>query len=132
MATLAGEPNPEPMTLRRRRVATGEERWLTVKSSCVRDPATGEPTLAVNVVEDVTAARRAHAASEFLSEATKLLGSSLDVETTLRAVAEAAVPQIADWCAVDIVRDPASGAFRPALDGPLARLAPSPGGRGMG
>ncbi|MCW2991090.1 MAG: hypothetical protein JWM73_1684 [Solirubrobacterales bacterium] len=96
-----GEP-AEPVTYRRRHVETGAEQWLTVKASAALDPATGEPVIAVNVIEDVTAARRAHETTTFLSEASKLLASSLDFEATLSAVAHAAVPQIADWCSVDL------------------------------
>jgi signal transduction histidine kinase len=39
----------------------------------------------------------------YLAEASKILSSSLDYQTTLNTVAELAVPQIADWCAVDIL-----------------------------
>jgi signal transduction histidine kinase len=54
---------------------------------------------------------RRHAA--FLADATAILSRSLDYEQTLAAVARLAVPEIADWCAVDII-DPA---------GKLQRLA---------
>jgi GAF domain-containing protein len=40
----------------------------------------------------------------FLSRATEVLGSSYEYETTLAHVAQLAVPEIADWCAVDIVQ----------------------------
>jgi len=39
----------------------------------------------------------------FLAEASKVLSSSLDYHHTLRMVARLAVPQIADWCAIDMV-----------------------------
>jgi signal transduction histidine kinase/ActR/RegA family two-component response regulator len=51
------------------------------------------------------AADHARAQAAFLAEAGTVLGSSLDYEETLRAVARLAVPTIADWCAVDIVAD---------------------------
>ncbi|MGI8419391.1 MAG: ATP-binding protein [Candidatus Levyibacteriota bacterium] len=38
----------------------------------------------------------------FLSEASKVLSSSLDYETTLNTVAKIAVPHIADWCTIDM------------------------------
>ena len=66
--------------------------------------------------QDVTERRRAREASEFLAEAGGLLNASLNFESTLRTVAEAAVPMLADWCAVDILRDPASDAWPPQLD----------------
>ncbi|HEX8559694.1 MAG TPA: ATP-binding protein [Pyrinomonadaceae bacterium] len=59
--------------------------------------------------EAQTAERRA----TFLAEATTLLTSSLDYEKTLEAVAHAAVPWVADWCAVDVVGE----------DGGVRRLA---------
>ncbi|MDQ6914249.1 MAG: SpoIIE family protein phosphatase [Actinomycetota bacterium] len=39
----------------------------------------------------------------FLSEASLVLGASLDYEDTLRRVAELAIPGFADWCVVDVV-----------------------------
>ncbi len=39
----------------------------------------------------------------FLAEASKILSSSLDYHHTLRTVAQFAVPQIADWCAIDML-----------------------------
>ena len=48
-------------------------------------------------------AERANRQAAFLAEASAALGSSLDYEETLRTVAQLAVPQIADWCAVDVV-----------------------------
>jgi PAS domain S-box-containing protein len=49
----------------------------------------------------------------FLSEAQRLLSSSLDYMDTLNNLARLVVPDVADWCAVDIVRP----------DGALERLA---------
>lgn len=39
----------------------------------------------------------------YLAEASKILSSSLDYETTLDTVAKLAVPHIADWCGIDIL-----------------------------
>jgi PAS domain S-box-containing protein len=39
----------------------------------------------------------------FLDEATALLASSLDLERTLERLTSLAVPQIADWCAIDVL-----------------------------
>src|SRR5690606_21471454 len=45
----------------------------------------------------------------FLASASELLSSSsLDYEQTLRTLAELAVPDVADWCAVDRVEGPES------------------------
>jgi signal transduction histidine kinase len=40
-----------------------------------------------------------------MAEASSLLGASLDYETTLRSVARLALPQLGDWCIVDLVED---------------------------
>ena len=41
--------------------------------------------------------------SAFLSEASRVLSSTLDYEATLARVARLSVPELADWCAVDII-----------------------------
>jgi PAS domain S-box-containing protein len=68
------------------------------------------------VLQDVTARRRAQDAAAFTAEASRLLATTLDYATTLRAVAEAAVPRLGDWCAVDIVVDPTTGAWPPQVE----------------
>jgi PAS domain S-box-containing protein len=59
------------------------------------------------------AVEAAHRRTRFLADAGALLGTSLDYETTLRQVARAAVPEIADWCVIHMVQ----------RDGELRRLA---------
>ena len=47
-----------------------------------------------------------HAARErfaFIAEASELLASSMEYETTLARLAQLAVPRLADWCAIDMV-----------------------------
>ncbi|MEO6208217.1 MAG: ATP-binding protein, partial [Candidatus Limnocylindrales bacterium] len=39
----------------------------------------------------------------FMAEAGRILGVTLDIEATLGQVASLAVPQIADWCAIDLL-----------------------------
>jgi PAS domain S-box-containing protein len=98
---LAGDRDPEPLLLRVTHRATGEVFWRVIKSSPVID-GDGRVRLAVNVIEDVTDARRDELKQRFLAQASKLLASSLDIGITLEKVAWAAVPQLADWCAVDM------------------------------
>jgi PAS domain S-box-containing protein len=57
---------------------------------------------------DITDRRRAEVAQQFLAEASALLGSSLDYETTLSSVAQLAVPHLTDWCIVDVLDDSGS------------------------
>ena len=51
------------------------------------------------------ARRTAEAQAHFLAEAGSLLASTLDAEATLRQIARLAVPQLADWCLVHLLRD---------------------------
>jgi serine phosphatase RsbU (regulator of sigma subunit)/PAS domain-containing protein len=98
---LAGDDDPQPVLLQTVTKASGAERWMLTKATPVRDEH-GGVALAVNIIEDVTDARRAERQQRFLSAASKLVSSSLDIELTLDKVAWAAVPEIADWCAVDM------------------------------
>jgi PAS domain S-box-containing protein len=47
--------------------------------------------------------QEARARVTFLADAGRLLGSSLDYETTLTRVAQLAVPRLADWCVIDML-----------------------------
>ena len=51
--------------------------------------------------------------AKLLSDASRALSSSLDYETTLESVAQLAVREMADWCAVDLVE--ADGQIRQAI-----------------
>ena len=95
----------EPLLVRNIVRATGEERWLIVRSSAVTDPETRRILYAVNVFENITEVKRAQLAESFMAEASRLLASSMDYSETLQRVARLAVPQLADWCAVDLVND---------------------------
>ena len=56
-------------------------------------------------VERARADRRARSQLRFLADASRELDTTLDFEATLRRVASLAVPQIADFCIVDVHRD---------------------------
>jgi PAS domain S-box-containing protein len=97
---LRGEP-AEPLTMRSVHRTSGEEQWVVLKATGVRDAA-GSIEAAVTIIEDVTAAKRSALRMEFLARASQVLASSLDYQETLRNVAGLAVPQIADWCGLDL------------------------------
>jgi signal transduction histidine kinase len=63
----------------------------------------GEVVAAVATITDVTKQRSDDRTRHFLATVSAVLGSSLSYGTTLRNVAELAVPEVADWCAVDIL-----------------------------
>ena len=94
---------PEPQLVRNIVRATGEERWLIVRSSPIVDPETERINYVVNVFENITEVKRAQLAESFMAEASRVLASSMDYTETLQEVARLAVPQIADWCAVDVL-----------------------------
>ena len=95
--------DPEPVVVRSRDRETGEVKWARIKATAVHDPD-GGVRLAINVIEDITELKRSEEAQRFLAEASRRLsGSSLDYERTLAAVAELAVPALADSCVVDLV-----------------------------
>jgi PAS domain S-box-containing protein len=96
---------PKPLLVRNIVRATGEERWLLVRSSTVTDPDTERLLYAVSVFENITEVKRAQLAESFMAEASRMLASSMDYSETLQRVAQLAVPQIADWCAVDLLNE---------------------------
>jgi hypothetical protein len=93
--------DPEPIIIRSRDRETGELRWTRIKSTAVPD-AHGGVRLAINVLEDITELKRSEEAQRFLAEASRRLAGSLDYEPTIAAVAELAVPAIADRCTVTL------------------------------
>jgi PAS domain S-box-containing protein len=97
--------HPEPLLVRNIVRATGEERWLIVRSSPVPDPESGRIGYVVNVFENITEVKHAQLVEHFMAEASRVLASSMDYAETLQRVARLAVPQIADWCAVDLLEE---------------------------
>jgi signal transduction histidine kinase len=65
----------------------------------------GQPELSVSVWRDVTDERRRQEASRYLSRATKVLSESLDYSATMARLARVLVPELADWCVVDMLQD---------------------------
>jgi PAS domain S-box-containing protein len=80
----------------------GAYHWFIGRAEPVRD-AEGRIVEWVGTCTDIDDQKRAAEVQAFLSEASKLLASTLDYEETLAQVAELAVPHIADWCAVDVL-----------------------------
>ena len=78
---------------------TGELRWFLMKAR--RLDGHSEP-LAVNLVEDLTPIKKAELGQRLLGDSGRILASSLDYERTLQQVAQLAVPELADWCGVDM------------------------------
>ena len=67
--------------------------------------ARGKITGRLLTLRDITPRRQAEANERFLAEASTLLASSLDYETTLDTVAHLAAPYFADWCMAHMIED---------------------------
>jgi serine phosphatase RsbU (regulator of sigma subunit) len=99
---LTGEPDPPAQVVRNVVRASGRERWLRQRATAVRDDR-GRVQWAINLIEDVTEAKRNQIAQELLAEAARAVAGSDDTRRTLQAMADAAVPGLADWAGVDLV-----------------------------
>lgn len=97
----------------RLRLTDGSYRWFASKGVPVYDE---DGTLRewVGTSSDIDQRRSSEEHLRFLARAGELFGSSLDYQATLRNLTRAAVPALADWCAVDVCG---------AGDGPYERLA---------
>jgi PAS domain S-box-containing protein len=82
-------------------VALKDGRVIERYATHVRNQA-GEVIGRIWFHTDITGHRREEEALRFLADATNLLSSSLDYETTLQRVADLAVPRMANWCSVEI------------------------------
>lgn len=105
---FAGERGQEA-AVRFKNLRTGEERVSIVRSEPILDPD-GQVQFVVNAFQDITQLKWQERRSRFLAEAGRILSSSLDYETTLQRVVQLAVPELADWAAVDLIDE--SGEIR--------------------
>ena len=101
----AGETQLPPTVIQVVDRRTGESRWEQVQVTLLRDRV-GRVAATVTVAADVTAVKNAEIHTRVLSETGRILSSSLDYQQTLRNVAWAAVPALADWCLVELAGEP--------------------------
>ncbi len=80
----------------------GKERPIDDSAAPIRDRE-GNLFGVVLVFRDMSAEKRESWRRDFLARAGATLASSLDYRDTLAAVARTAVPELADWCTVDVV-----------------------------
>ncbi|HSJ24565.1 MAG TPA: GAF domain-containing sensor histidine kinase [Longimicrobiales bacterium] len=102
-----GEPT-EHLLIRLQAPESAASRFLALNRSI--DELTREARVRRRAEEEV---RESELRARFLAEASRILSSSLEYEQTLRNMASMAVPDFADWCAVDVLQP----------DGSLARVA---------
>ena len=104
------------------------EVWVNLTVSLVRD-ASGEPSYFIAVIEDISERKKAEEERDLLlvkeqlaraeavaarrrltllAAAGPALAASLDYEQTLEDITRLIVPELADWCLLDIVEDDGS------------------------
>ncbi|MCC5623433.1 PAS domain S-box protein, partial [Nostoc sp. CHAB 5715] len=71
-------------------------------------------------VLDITERKQAEERLRYIAQTSSLLSTSLDYEQTLEQIAKISVPQLADWCSVDILNE--DGSIRRL---PIAHTDPS-------
>ena len=86
------------------RAADGSYRWHLGRAIPSRDDA-GEIEFWIGTATDIHDHKRTEVAQQFLLETGAVLASSLDSVSSLHAVAQAAVPTVADWCAVHVIEE---------------------------
>ena len=79
-------------------------RWHMVTTDPIHD-AESNVVKWVGVATDIDDQRRREETLKFLADASELLAASFDVEERLEAVARLAVPEMADWCGIYLLRD---------------------------
>ncbi|MEV6397453.1 SpoIIE family protein phosphatase [Streptomyces sp. NPDC051907] len=93
--------------------------WVVSVSAFRMEDSTGRTVGVTQLVEDVTDRHRARRRLAMLNQASALIGTTLDVETTSEELVEVAVPELADCVTVDLLDtvrlgdDPAPGALGP-------------------
>ncbi len=85
---------------------SGDLRRFRFSLSPIRDESGAvlgafAPVAEITPNEHIEAARKRDV---FLARAGAILASSLDIDRTLAAISDLAVPEIADWCAIDLIQ----------------------------
>ena len=93
-----------PVRVQREPEGTLEQRFVDFVFQPVFEPNASVSGVLVHGI-DITEIKRAKDQQAFLAEATRIIASSLDYQSTLASVANMAVPGLADWCAVDLRED---------------------------
>jgi PAS domain S-box-containing protein len=84
--------------------ADGARIAVSLTVSPITNPRAGLIGASV-IARDITAETRRRRAQEFLVAASRLLDTSLDVEQTARTIVGTAVPELAEICVIDFLRE---------------------------
>jgi PAS domain S-box-containing protein len=98
---LAGEQRPEAV-IGFRVKATGDERWSAVRGSAVHD-ADGRLTHVITTFRDITVERWSNQMRQLMVDAVAAMSGTLDIAEAARRLADLCVPQLADYCTVDLL-----------------------------
>lgn len=79
-------------------------RWLSARGHPISDDD-GTTIRIVGVVTDATERKRESERNRFLATAGAMLGQSLDIDDTLKRLADLLVDGLADWCSVQLLSD---------------------------
>ncbi len=85
---------------RLRDVSDGMFRWFLCRASIERD-ARGAPVRWFGTLTEIEAQKQVEARDAFLSHATESFGASLELKTTVEAIARVAVPTLSSWVRVE-------------------------------
>jgi serine phosphatase RsbU (regulator of sigma subunit) len=89
----------------------GSTKWLRHRYQLAVD-GDGTRLRLVGIMVDVDHWKQRELEESGLARAGEVLNQSLNVPDTLRAVAEVVIPDLADWCVIELLED---GQLRPAL-----------------
>lgn len=97
----------------------GSTRWVRLNK---RFRTIAGVMLVDGLMEDISQHKRAEVAlrqseqrASFLAEASRVLASSLDYHTTLANTVQLAIPDLADWCFVDVLKADSSSFLDPVF-----------------
>lgn len=83
---------------------TKEYRWFLGRAIPIKNEK-GKITKWFGTCTDIHHQKLTTQFQTFLSQASKILASSFDYKETLDSVVKLAVPEIADWCSIDLMED---------------------------
>jgi PAS domain S-box-containing protein len=82
----------------------GTIRWVTARGRIETNQA-GEAISFPGVVIDITESKQSALNALFFARVSRRLASSLNHKKTLLSIADLAIPDIADWCAIELVNE---------------------------
>lgn len=82
----------------------GTIRWVIARGRVTKNDS-GTPLSFAGILVDISERKIAETNLAFLADASALLSTSLDYSQTLRKISKMIVPEIADWCSIDILDD---------------------------